>query len=652
MTTRTPPPTSPRSPRDSRRPGVRAFAIAAVGMLAVAGLAVLLSGRLTASPASIAGAQDPAAYAADATTRLGELADLGNAAPTAVLQADAMGAALRQQAEDALASAVADAGVDLQAAVGSSGLPALPGGYLPGMDLADILEATPVAPFEAPQFTAMVDGSGFVVARLGVDASPVDPRSGPHLPATGLEQVDGLANQVTAAYGQLGALVPLLDGTLPTDPLSGLPVGGLPITGIPALPGVPGLPPLPLELPTGGSYPQQAQDANDAVDPDEQGATSAQIHADAVLGVGGNVLTGTEAGLTGLLAAYEGLADRVDDLTAAANDAVAQAETDVPAAVEERVDLVVAQANHMKAEATRLVEAYKASVTEAAAKASSSVDATVETQVRQVRANVARGVAVLDDHVVATEALVEARRAEIESQVDGAVGHLEGLQVQLDADLGADIEAVKAAGEAALERLDAQGNANVKSLQAAAARLQADGDDVVADLQREATAMKASVELTATHALDEAGKVKAYLLEAATVQADLDTAAIEDAAKATLKMVREQADAYTAKLLEDALGLTDEVDGLLEDTQALVDDATVALGEHVDADLDYILKVASDYSKVPTSEREARAAFWAAVATADTGALEDLVATGDRLVPLAEQVAQAAEDARAALLEA
>jgi hypothetical protein len=94
-----------------------------------------------------------------------------------------------------------------------------------------------------------------------------------------------------------------------------------------------------------------------------------------------------------------------------------------------------------------------------------------------------------------------------------------------------------------------------------------------------------------------------------------------------------------------ATAMTESVPDVIGTTAALVETANGLVETEVGKDITYIAEVASDYSKVPTEERKARALFWSTVSRLDREAVDGLGVAGNELMELAEMVVAAAEQA-------
>ena len=672
-------PTSPPSKPGHGRPWPpRVFAIGAVLLLVVSGLVVVISGLMHGSTPRDA-AQEQASYASDALARINTLGSLDDALRSRDLPVDTdIGAA----EVAALAKELADAQTALHNALAAAdNLPALPEGYMPGTDVGLDVPQQLAGEYKLPDLgDGLHVGDYAPVDGITGDLAPAVGRTGLHTPGTGNPTVDEALGQLVGACAALRDMVgpqalpaapvpvPVPVG-LPADPcaienLDSLPVsdpvGGLDGLGLPALPvdGLGGLVPsdLPIGDPTGllggglpgyGSPSGQVQGANDAVDPDEAGAIVAQLHAGKTLGSTDAAYGQANKTLSGLLASYSTLATQLQDVLAQAQDKAGAATDGVPVLLQEHLAAITQRATELRADAERLAGTYERTARTAADNALGVSQDAVKTHMAALQSKLDTGVAGLNSQATQLVTLAGSRSDAITTLVDSAVGNLTRMSADSGIDATAQIAAIQASGDAAKKSLEAQAKAGVESLKETAALMQAQAQAAVPRLTAMGLRATTAINGTVDDALAKASDTRTYLLAFATAQADMATAAEQAAATHVTGMIQDALAQYSADVKAKALALVSGVPDVVNSTAGLVDDAKVFVDSEVGKDVDYIGKVATDYSKVPTSERKARAMFWTTVTGLDSDAVSSLADSGDHLTSLAQQVEDAAALAKA-----
>jgi len=656
-------PTSPPSSSGKRPWPARLFALGAVLLLVVSGLVVVISGLMSGSK-SVDPAQEQSSYTADALARINELGSLDNAFRGRELPAPSdIGADEVAALEQELADAMARLHTVLAQA---NDLPGVPEGFVPGTDVGVELPPVQAGSYPLPKFTDGITLGGYDPLSVVGDASPVDPRTGLHMPKTGQPAVDDALGQLVGACYALRDLVGQSGPALPVpaqvpDPCSLQGVNGLPVDPNNVLGGgLPGGDPtgglmglVPLGDPTGllggvptGDPSQEVQGANDALDPDELGAIVAKDHAGKILGLTGTAYTQTNRTLHDLLASYSTLALQLQDLVARAEAEAEKAEEALPVLLTERLTMIMSEAAQLRSDAIRMAAEYTRTAESEAERALGIVKDASKSHMADLQSTLDENVKGLNTRATQVMSLASTRKTEVTALVDKAVADLSRMSAESGVDAKAQIAAIQAAGDAALKTLDADAKAQVESLKATAAQLQARAQAAVPRMAAMASRAEAAINETLADAKAEAEKAKAYLVAFATARATLLEQAEERAQTAALRMLEDSLESYKAELKAKALALTNDVPDVVGSTSALVTDATALAQTEVGKDIAYIEKVAEDYSKVPTAERKARAEFWGYVSDAGEQALVVLDSSGDRLNTLAEQVQQAAETAK------
>jgi hypothetical protein len=659
--------TPSKHPKTGPRPWpARLFALGAVLLLVASGLVVVLSGIMGGQ--SEDKAQQQSAYAADALSRINDLGSLEGADQRArELGVPDVGA----DQVAALAKELADAQATLDAILAKAdNLPALPEGYLPGMDVGIDVPLQKAGAYPVPKLDMVLKAGQYVPVDFLGEESPLQPHEGVHLPPTGVAAVDDALSQLMGACVALRDLVgqPVpLGSTLP-DPcsirgLEGLPVTdptGLVPTGLPTDPTgllgglVPGgLPADPTGLLGGalpGSSTGQVKDANDAVYPDEQGALVAHGHASQVLGTMGSAYGQANRTLTDLLASYKGLAKQLQDLLDEARERTDKTVDDIPAILTGRLEAITAQAEALKADAQRLTTAYARTAQASAEQALGVVQDAVKARLAGLQTGLDSEVSSLNARAGKVMSIAASRSAAVTALVDSSVQNLTRMAEESGLDATGQIAAIKAAGKAALQSLEADAKAQVESLKAQAVSLQARAQSAVPRITAMGLRSMTSINSTLEEALAQAESTKQYLTAFATAQAEMAMDVERRAEAAALALAEEVHAKYAAKVKTTAKALVATVPDFVGKTGDLVDKASTLAQTEVGKDLEYILKVAKDYSKVPTDERKARAMFWSLVHDTGENTLGKLTDKGDLLTDLAQEVMAEANLARAQVL--
>jgi hypothetical protein len=618
---------------------VRLFAVSAVATLVVAGTLIALSGGHTSVTQAQQAAKDAGTTRSSALVRLNSLSGLGDG-QAAIAQATTASAQVLGKANQPLASALGGVGVQLNDVLNTPvSLPDVPAEYLPGMDLSSYVETPKVAAFPLPAFSGILQVGSFKAEVVHDDPSMVAPRSSLHLPTTGVGSVDALGSQLVDAYG---ALQQALDDLNVSSLTGQVPTGTLPTDGVPLLGGLStGM------LPGIGLYPSQAQDANDAVDPDERGAHLASDHVGALLGSTEKAFAVSKPSLANLLAGYRGLATQVQDLVDDAHKATQQAGTDIQSELESRLADIKKQADSTQKEAVQTVLAYRRAVEDAAQKAQSSLQDALTSRVGSIQDALASDLPSLNGLASQVQGLAESRKAEIQGVVDSAVANLTRIQASTGVDTTASILAVQSAGAMAMQKVDADALAQAQAFKAAAADLQKRAQAALRQATQAADAAAATLNDTATQAIQQSKDAQAYLVDLARAQAAAAAGAQQKAADAALAQLPTLEQARVAKLVQAGLALTGATDGVLAAVDGLAAQVTEQTGTQAQKDIGYIAKVSHDYGRVPTSERMQRADFWSGIAGTSTDRLAKILSTTQDLQDLASQVTEAAQQAAA-----
>jgi hypothetical protein len=616
-------------------------AVVAVAGLALSGAFLALAGHSGRTAPGTLQAQDPArqewAAKSSALSQLTALSSLGPEAAATIRQATAQSTQAIAQANAALAAATDDATSKVEGAVQGGILSALPADYVPGLDLGASVKVPKPAAFPLPAFSGQLAIGGFDTAAVRADLSPVVAR-GLHLPAVGVAPLDDLTGQAGAAYATLqhaleGLSLPAGPGGLPVDLPGGLPIGDLPVGGLP----VGG-------LPLGLAVPAQAQNANDAADPDEHGALVAGTHADALLASVEKAYALSQPSLSSLLASYQGLAAQVQALVDAAHGATAQARVDIEAQLADRVAALQDVAARAERQALDLANGQRSAITGAAHDAQAALRQVLKAQAAAVQGAAQADLERLTAMVTQMPSAAEAAQQAIQATVDGAVANLTRLQ---GSDTAASVAAIQAAGAKAVQKVLDESLARAQALKAAATDLQARADAAVRQLQQAADGTLSTLDGTATQALAKLGDAQAYLTELARAQEAAATLAETAAATAALAKLAPLEQARVAKLVKDGLAIAGTTQATVQAVDALVEQVGTATGAQVQKDIGYVAKVSKDYAQIPTSDRLARAAAWSAVAGTAAGRLGEVLSITNELSGMAGQALQAAQAAKA-----
>ncbi|MHB1261773.1 MAG: hypothetical protein ACYC2H_08660 [Thermoplasmatota archaeon] len=606
-------PVLPSKESDARPPILVILTVCAVLVTASAFTWTMLGNGSKGSDLPDAGQSDgPDAVSFDgnAASQLASLSALEPVAAEAGREATQAVQDAQLAAASSMDAAVAEALLAIEEALAASSLPALPEGYVPGMALDVHVSASDG--YTLPRMPVVPAADGLSLVGLNGDPSPVGSGSGETLPLGDL-------------LAQLEGIQATLEGLVGDLPLEGLPVGG--VGG----------------LPVGG--PSPAQGAEGAVTPDEEGAQLADLHADSLLTATSGVYGQAEASLTDLLAAYESLAAQVDEAIANTRAIEDRASTDIQETLEARLAAIERQAVGLEAQANQVAATHARAVAKAQAQATAALDMTLRQQVSVVEATSSGATEELEARVLAVQADVEARKAEIAAVVDQAAIELSKPGAPIDAVQRFD--AIQAAAATAVSKIDRDAKAEIAVLEEAAAKLDSDSRAAVDALEAAAAQARVQINGTVADSLEQGLEVKSYLLAVARAQAELAAEREAKLAATALAQLEVVADDHVEDLVDSGLKSAAAANSILADTLDFVGQVEdLAVGE-VGKDLEYIQKVSEDYSKVPTEDRRERAGHWSTTASAIEDVLGDTLATGQTLEGLAARTVRAAQEAQA-----
>lgn len=603
-------------PAASPKPGrgrVVAFALVASGLL-VAGV-LAFSGMWPGHDASVQGADiEPEAYTADTVERVASLSSVTGVATSTGVVTGALPEGAEDEARAALSAAIAQALAVYEQALADAALPEVPADYTEGVVptvtlpapegylSASFADSLPVGPV-----TSALSGVGFTP-----QASPVGPRASSLPLADVLAQVEGALQQVQDVLGE-----------------------SVPINDV-----VPGLPPLPVA----GGAPSQASGAQDAVEPDENGASLADSHATALLGATSGAYGTASSELTALLASYQKLATLTAQAIKDTQAIGSETSADIEARLQERLADIDAQARGLTAQATRLAGEQRKVADKAQVLAESTIQTALDDQLDAI--DDARGLALANvtASVTSLQRQADSTKAEVQSLVDLAVVE---LSANGSPEAMAGIEAIRAAGVAAVLKIDRETTARVEAIEASRAGIEADAEAVQEELAEQAEAVIGGLDAVRADAVATATDAKAYLIAVAQAQAELAQEREVEMAADAVADVEALVDEHVDTLLATGLKATDAADGILATTSTLVQDVEDAASTQVGKDLEYIVKVSEDYGRVPTQERKERAQHWSSTAAEIDGLLDGTLAAGQSLELLAKRTVSAASQAQA-----
>jgi hypothetical protein len=557
-------------------------------------------------------ASDPSAYALQATGEISHLAALPGLPAVDLGALGAAEAAALAAQQQLLEKALADLDAALVAA--GSALPQVPAGYAVGGEAYVDLPAAqgyPVPSLPVPDL-----GVGPVsLPAVSVPTSPVGKAAGSTLDGV-LAQLEGLGAQ--------------LDGVMGDTPLGGSPLGGLPIGG------------LPVGLPVGGSPPSEVQGADDAVQPDEQGALAASVHAESALGLTVEAYRTASAQLQALLQLYADLADRVEEAVADLDELRDEATAGVQEALAARLAGIRRDVAVLQAEALALVEMHADAVAGAQGIAA---DAVAEATALQSVAVGKAGddlVRALEQQMAAVESAAAQRKEAIDAIVQGAAAELGPSAEAQEA-----LQALQAAAASATLKLERDAKAQVAALAARVEQVEGLVAESQAGLQATAAGALAQVEAAAAEALAGDAGLLAFLKAQATSYGELMEAREASLALEAVEAIEALAQERSEELLEEALEGARAAEASLGQATGLVKQVQSSLASQVGQDLEYLTKVGEDYGRVPTEDRKARAEHWSMVALELDGVLDLALGQGRALELLAKQALDAADKAQA-----
>ncbi len=384
--------------------------------------------------------------------------------------------------------------------------------------------------------------------------------------------------------------------------------------------------------------------AEDAVEPDGDGALVAQAHADALLGTVGQGYGDLYTGLQNTRAGQVGLAGEVDGALATAAKFRDEARAAVATQHTERLDGIAFAGIEYEARLSQAAGAYTDGLAAVAAQAETDIDAALAQQIATVDGGAAEAGADVDAWLAAIQDQADVRLAGI-AEAEAAVR----AGVESGAIAVADAEAFMAASAAARAQIDAQvtgaeshaaaikaqlrsaADAQIEQLNALAADAHAEIDAKVAQSTAWAEAQVAMLLGTVDGALDDASAVQTEIRAAAEAAIDQVVASHASQVEVRAYAAIEEARAYASSAAS---------------TVAIVQGQAYA---EVGNDLAYIQAVIDDYASIPTPERQAAAAAFTAAHGQIDATLGGVLVTGGQISAEAMAVMQAAAQAEAAL---
>lgn len=607
---------APRKTPSPKRGRDAAFALAAVALLA--GAAFLILPLESDGPASVATDSSADADPAAEVAAFAMPTEAVEAALAAAAQASAAGAAGAQAANGtdpaATLAALEEAHAALDAAIAAQ---------------PDILseDGDPVELY-------LIQAIGSAWSLQGLDTSLpeppaarfswiADPSQVPSEdiapPETGNATLDAALAEAAAAFEEVRALWSSAEVQALWDQLDETPVGA---------PGV-------ARDPFG---------ATGVVEPDEEGASLAQGHADGFLSTVDGGYGSLSGGLTGMLAIQQSLVADTQSSLAATDafeaDASAALDAELEARLQALADAATAYEEAVHAAATAYaedVEAARAGFEAAAAAHAEAVQDASAHAVAQAQHEMQAQVAAVEEDAAARLAAIDAHEAALmAASAEGSAS-------------AADLEAYADAAAHARAAVQAQ----TQSVHDASAA-------VVADAQAEAAAASEAAEgLAAQATADAAAQADAALAAAATQEADLAATvepALQNAAAHQARLhaqtqagLEALADGHRARLVADAHELVGAATASADAAVIVVETVQADAATEVGKDLGYIREVAEDYAAAPTPEREARAAFWSEVHADLQGQQAATLSEGEAILSTAADVRAAAEAAGAGL---
>lgn len=557
-------------------------------------------------------APDAVSFDGSAASRLASLSTLEPTATDAGRQATQAVQDAQAIADSTVDAAVAQAMLAMEEALAASTLPALPEGYVPGMEVDVHVSAS--EGYAMPRLPGLPVADALALVGISDDPSPVGSRSGEMLPLGDL-------------LGQLEGVQATLEGLVGDLPVDGLPTDGLPVGG----------------LPIGG--PSPAEGAEGAVSPDEQGAQLADLHADGMLNATSGVYGQAQSSLAELLDAYESLAADVEQAIADTRAIEDKASAAIEATLEERLADIQRDALALEAQASQVAAGHARAVAKAQAQATAALDLALRQQTAAIQGATDVATGDLADRVRAVQADADERKADIAAVVDQAAVELS--KPGAPADAAQRFDAIQAVAAAAVAKVDRDAKAEIAALEQAAAQLESDADAAVRSLEQAVAAARGQVNATVTGSLEAGLEAKSYLLAVARAQAELAADREAELASAALDQLDALADDHVEGLVRSSLKSTSAAGSILKDTIGFVGQVEDLAVTEVGKDLEYIQKVSEDYSKVPTEDRRERAGHWSATATSIQDVLGDTLAAGQTLENLAARTLRAAQEAQA-----
>lgn len=624
MTT-TPTPTSSRPPgpprpvlskpeeSDARPPLLVILAVCAVLVTASAFTWAML-GNGSASDLSDVQPEDPDAVTFDgnAASQLASLSTLEPVATNASREAVRAVQEAQAAADASMEAAVTQALLAIEEALAASTLPPMPQGYVPGMDV--VVHVSASEGYTLPTMPGLPSTDGLALGSVPGEPSPVGSRNGELLP------LGDLLTQLEDAQATLEGLL----GGLPVD---GLPVGGLPVGG----------------LPVGG--PSPAPDAEGAVSPDEEGARLADLHADNLLTATTGVYGQAQSSLTELLATYQALAAQVEQTIADTRELEDETSAEIQATLEQRLEAIEAEAIGLEAKANQLVAAHARAVATAQAKADADLEQALRLQAGAIQGASDAVTMDLEARIQAVQAEADGKKAEVAAIIDRAAVELSKPGAPVDAVQR--FEALEAAADVAVTKIDGMAKAEIAALVQAGAKVQSDSRVALRELEGAIAEARDQVNATVASSLEDGLEVKSYLVAVARAQGELAGEREAQLASDALAQLEVVADDHVKRLVATGLKSTTAADAILKDTMDLVGQVETLAVSEVGKDLEYIQKVSEDYSKVPTEDRRERAGHWSATASEIEDVLGDALATGQTLESLAARTVRAAQEAHA-----
>ncbi len=564
-------------------------------------------------------------------------------------------------ASQAVLGAISGGDAGLAAAIGdTAGLPSLPNGYTGGVPDVGIVHVPEynIASFGSYGLDSLSD-----VGPWGGTGVPVLGRDGLVLPQTGNPEIDDALAGLAATLEDLDGLTgtdldalsedaladsPLEDLGLPGDEL-GLPTDGLglPTDGM----GLPtdglGLPTDSLGLSDGAA--STVAGSTHTLNPDEEGASTAYRHGQALLSTATGSLARAQSGLDQVTSTQGQLVASVKAELARADAVAAAGHASLDEQAEARIQQVLAQAESTAAAASANVDGYLAGVAAAHATAQGNLEDAVTSQTTALQGLSAHLATDLEAEAAAILSQAAQQEAEIDAAAQQALDVLAATPGLDSVEQANRATVIHDTADALKQEIAAEADRQAEILATTSIALQQSIQGTIEALVDAAAHANLlwddSVDAASAHALEAA----AYAAALAQATGDARAELLEDGLPNAHRLLDLRHTNHLNAVAEAALGQNAAAGAVVDKARQLAGSVGLDADAAATQDIEYILGVAQQYGDQMMLDTDKREEYWATAAATLDGALGGVLVTSADLLQQADAADSIVNQTRAQL---